>query len=159
MLFHLAGREFVVDSFIFWVLCGAVEEHQRNRKCHLHQERRVLHCAEGNKPALGPVEQNTSIWEWNDNHFDLIFFGEALPISLCLRELKLLQPKPKADLGVLKFPLAMQASVTSVHLQLLNALCCSLAYILAISFAFLIDLHPWGQSTRLRLLFPTQHLT
>lgn len=88
MWFHLAGREFVVDSFIFWFLCGAVEEHQRNRKCHLHSESRVLHCAEGNKPALGPDEQNTSIWEQNDNHFDLIFFGEALPIFLGIRELK-----------------------------------------------------------------------
>lgn len=48
-----------------------------------------------------------------------------------------LQPKLKADLGVLEFSLAMQAlRATSFHFQWLNTLYCSLAYFWAISFAF-----------------------
>lgn len=62
-----------------------------------------------NQPR-GPNEQNTHIWGQKNNHVESIFFGEALHIFLCVKELKPLQPKPKAHLGVLKFPLAMQAS-------------------------------------------------
>ena len=41
----------------------------------------VPHRAGGNKPAPGPHEQNTRIWGQENNHVELIFFGEALHIS------------------------------------------------------------------------------